>query len=161
MKKMKEVQPLLQELNKKYADDPRTRQVKMMEIYRKHKINPVAGCLPILLQMPIFIALYGAFGSSVELWGANFFSFWITDLSKPDTIAAINFLGGTININVLPLIMVVSQILQTSLTPMSGDAAQQKMMMYFMPIMFLFFFWDMPSGLTLYWMACPRRRTGT
>lgn len=151
MKKMKALQPLLQDINKKYAKDPRTKQAKTIELYQKHKVNPVAGCLPLLIQMPIFIALYGAFGSSVELWGAEFVSFWIRDLSKPDTVATLSLAGSSFNLNLLPMLMAGTQILQTKFTTVSGDAAQQKMMMYLMPVIFLFFFWDMPSGLTLYW----------
>jgi YidC/Oxa1 family membrane protein insertase len=151
MKKMQAISPLLKEINKKYANNAQEKQKRLMEVYKKHKINPVSGCLPMLIQMPIFIALYGAFGSSVELWGANFISFWISDLSQPDTVAIIPIFGTVINLNLLPLIMTGSQIAQTKLTPVSGDANQQKIMMYLMPVMVLLFLWNMPSGLTLYW----------
>ncbi|MBW7856761.1 MAG: membrane protein insertase YidC [Leptonema sp. (in: Bacteria)] len=150
MKKMSALKPEMDIINEKYKDDPNEKQKRIMEIYKKHKINPAKGCLPVLIQIPIFIALYSAFSESIELWGSPFI-WWMTDLSAPDTIYTINawiFHGYTINI--LPLIMVVSQFAQQRLTTVSSDP-QQKMLMYVMPFIMIFFFWSMPSGVTLYW----------
>ena len=118
-----------------------------MQLYKDHNINPAKGCLPILIQMPVFIALYSAFSEAIELWRSPFI-FWMTDLSAPDTVAIIPFIG--IGLNILPLLMVASQFLQQRFTTVVTDP-QQKMLMYMMPVMMLFFFWEMPSGVTLYW----------
>lgn len=150
MKKMSALKPEMDLVNEKYKDDPNEKQKRIMEIYKKHKINPAKGCLPVLIQIPIFIALYSAFSESIELWGSPFI-WWMTDLSAPDTIYTIDtsILHG-FTINILPLIMVVSQFAQQRLTTVSSDP-QQKMLMYVMPFIMIFFFWSMPSGVTLYW----------
>lgn len=147
MKKMSALRPEMEELNEKYADDPQEKQKRMLEMYKKHNINPAKGCLPILIQMPVFIALYSAFSEAIELWKSPFI-LWMTDLSAPDTVAMIPYIG--IDLNILPLAMVVSQLLQQHFTTVVTDP-QQKMIMYFMPIMMIFIFWQMPSGVTLYW----------
>lgn len=147
MKRMQALKPELDALNEKYADNPQAKQQKLMELYKKHNVNPMKGCLPILIQMPVFIALYSAFSESIELWQSPFI-FWIDDLSKPDTVAQIPWLGW--NLNILPLVMVVTQIAQQHFTTMVTDN-QQKMIMYMMPLMMLLFFWQIPSGVTLYW----------
>jgi len=150
MKKMSLLKPELDKLNEKYANDPTERNKKMMELYKKHGINPAKGCLPMLIQMPIFIALYSAFSESIELWNSPFI-FWMTDLSRPDTIAVLNLLViNDFHLNILPLLMVASQIGSQIFTTVTADP-QQKVMMYMMPVIFLFFFWSMPSGVTLYW----------
>jgi len=151
MKRMAALRPELDKLNAKYADNPQEKQKRTMELYKEHNINPAKGCFPILIQMPVFIALYSAFSESIELWRSPFV-LWMKDLSGPDTIFIIPNLLVTQNfhINILPLIMVVSQLLQQRLTTVVADP-QQKMMMYLMPFMMLFFFWNMPSGVTLYW----------
>ncbi len=152
MKKMTALKPELDKLNEKFADDPQGKQKAMMELYKKHKINPAKSCLPIFIQMPIFIALFNAFSESVELWQSPFI-LWMTDLSLPDTIftlpATWAVVGGW-NLNILPLLMVASQIGYQKFTTMTTDP-QQKMMMYILPVMFIFIFWSMPSGVTLYW----------
>ena len=104
-----------------------------------------------VIQIPIFIALYSAFSESVELWRSPFI-WWMTDLSGPDTIMIIPDLIFVKNfhVNILPLVMVATQLLQQMTTTMSADP-QQKTMMYIMPIVMIFFFWNMPSGVTLYW----------
>ncbi|MFN3605319.1 MAG: YidC/Oxa1 family membrane protein insertase [Leptonema sp. (in: bacteria)] len=150
MKKIHNLKPEIDRINEKYQD-PAERQKRIMDLYKKHKINPAMGCFPILIQIPIFIALYSAFAESIELWKSPFI-FWMKDLSQPDTIYVIKnfaFLNN-FHINILPLIMVGSQLLQQKLTMVSLDP-QQKFLMYFMPILMLFFFWGMPSGVTLYW----------
>ena len=150
MKKMQAIKPQLEKINEQYADNPQEKQKKQMELYRKEGINPAKGCLPIVVQMPIFFALYSAFSSSIELWGSPFL-LWIQDLSQPDTLAVLPIFGG-FHLNILPLFMVVTQILQQHFTQMTVDP-QQKMMMMFMPLMMLFFFWQFPSGVTLYWIV--------
>lgn len=153
MKKMQVLQPELKIINEKYKNNPQEKQKKIMELYQKHKANPLGGCLPMVIQVPIFIALYSAFSSAYELWQSPFV-LWITDLSEPDTLytfdSTLPLLGG-FNLNILPLVMVVSQYLQTSLTMVSGDANQQRMMK-FLPLVMLIFFWNMPSGVVLYWI---------
>lgn len=150
MKKMSALKPQIEKLNLVYADNAQEKQKKLMELYRKEGVNPAKGCLPIVIQMPVFFALYSAFSESIELWGSPFI-FWITDLSKPDTLIVIESLGN-FNLNILPLLMVITQILNQHFTQMTVDP-QQKMMMYFMPVMMLFFFWQFPSGVTLYWIV--------
>ncbi len=147
MKRMSALKPEMEALNEKYADNPQEKQKKLMQLYKDHNVNPAKGCLPILIQMPVFIALYSAFSEAIELWRSPFI-FWMTDLSAPDTVATIPFIG--IGLNILPLCMIASQFLQQRFTTVVTDP-QQKMLMYMMPVMMLFFFWEMPSGVTLYW----------
>lgn len=151
MKKMTAIKPELDALNEKYADEPQEKQKQLMELYRKHKINPAKGCFPIMIQMPIFVALFSAFSEAIELWQSPFV-LWMTDLSRPDTVLALNNLPvvGEFHLNILPLLMVGSQILYQQFTTMTADP-QQKMLMYMMPLVFVFMFWSMPSGVTLYW----------
>ena len=148
MQKMSTLRPQIEEINKKYTD-PRERQKKIIEFYRVNKVNPAKGCLPILIQMPIFISLYSAFANSVELWHSPFM-LWMTDLSQPDTVWMVPFIN--IGLNILPLVMVVTQVLQQHFTMTISDP-NQKMLIYLMPCMMLFFFWQLPSGVTLYWTA--------
>jgi YidC/Oxa1 family membrane protein insertase len=147
MKRMSALKPEMERINEKYADNPQEKQKKVMQLYKDHNVNPAKGCLPILIQMPVFIALYSAFSESVELWRSPFV-LWMTDLSAPDTVAMIPYIG--IGLNILPLMMVTSQLVQQRFTTVVTDP-QQKMLMYLMPFMMLFFFWEMPSGVTLYW----------
>ncbi len=151
MKKMQELSPLLKEINEKYADDPKEKQAKTLELYQKNKVNPASGCLPMLVQIPIFIALYTAFSDTIDLWKSPFL--WIKDLSEPDTVwQTANFYGfGAVSLNVLPLIMVGTQFFQMQMTSTAGSDPNQKTMMYMMPFIMLFFFWSMPSGVTMYW----------
>lgn len=150
MKKMQALAPEVKIINEKYAKDPQMKQQKTMELYKKHKANPMGGCLPIIIQIPIFIALYTAFSDTIDLWNEPFL--WIKDLSEPDTIYTLeNLMGMNIPVNILPLLMVGTQILQTKMTSVSTDP-NQKAMMYVMPVVMLYFFWSMPSGVTLYWI---------
>ena len=144
MKKMQAVQPKIKELREKYKDNPQLMNSKMMELYRTEGINPFGGCLPILLQIPVFFALYSTFNGAVELRQSSFL--WCRNLAAADTVAYI----FSLPINPLVLIMTALMVLQQYLTPMSMEPAQRKMMLA-MPIIMLFFFYDLPSGLTLYW----------
>ena len=144
MKAMQKFQPLMNKLREKYKDDAQRLNTEMMKLYKEHKINPFAGCLPMLVQIPVFFALFAMLRSAVELRGASFL--WIKDLSQPDTIAHV--LGFPLN--PLPIAMGVSMIWQMKITPQTGDPKQQQMMM-FMPLMMLFFFYSSSSGLVLYW----------
>ena len=150
MKKMQELSPQIKHINEKFANDPAKRQEKIMELYKKNNANPMGGCLPMLIQIPIFIALYTAFSDTIDLWKSPFL--WINDLSEPDTIYTTPaFLGMTgIALNILPLIMVGSQFIQTKMTSVASDPNQQTMM-YVLPFVMLYFFWTMPSGVVLYW----------
>lgn len=145
MKRMQALNPKITEIRDKYKDKPEVLNKKIMELYKKEKVNPASGCLPLLLQMPFFFALYSALINSVDLWQAPF-TLWIQDLSLPDTV----FTLSGFNINILPLIMTGSTYLQQKMS--SGDAAgQQQKMMAFLPLIFIVIFWNMPSGLVLYW----------
>ena len=143
MKEMQRVQPLMKQLQEKYKDDAKRLNIEIMNLYKAHKVNPFGGCLPMLLQMPILFALYNTIRYTIELRQAPFI-FWIKDLSLPDTVTAI----AGININILPLVMGISMLLQQK---MSNVDPQQAKMVMFMPIIFTFFFWNVPSGLVLYW----------
>lgn len=147
MKKMQMIQPEVKKLREKYKDKPKKLQTEQMLLYKKHGVNPLAGCLPMLIQIPVFIALFKVLRSAVELRFAPFL--WIKDLSEPEGLFAgmIPIVGS---LNILPLAMAGTMVLQQRLTPTAGDPQQQKMMM-FMPIMMLFIFYGMPSALVLYW----------
>jgi len=145
MKKMQQLTPKLNELKAKYKDKPDLMQKEMMKLYRENKVNPMGGCLPLLLQMPFFFALYSALIDSIDLWHALFI-LWMKDLSMPDTVFSIS----GFDLNILPIIMTVSTFLQSKLTTVD-TGGQQKMMMMLMPLVFIFIFWSMPSGLVLYW----------
>jgi len=158
MKRMQLIQPQMSKLREQHKKNPEKLNKEMMELYRKHKVNPFGGCLPMLLQMPVFIALYVAISKSALLINQRFL--WIGDLSSPDNVSlpfSLPFLGDRIHI--LPLIMVGAMVVQQKLTSMStagqdpAMAAQQKMMSVTMPILFGFIFYSMPSGLVLYWLT--------
>lgn len=148
MKRMQALQPELKKLREKYKKDPKKLQEKQMLLYREHKVNPLAGCLPMVIQIPVFIGLFTVLRSAVELRYARFL--WIADLSEPEGLLAgvLPFPAG--GLNILPLFMTATMVLQQRLTPSAGDPQQQKMMA-FMPVMMLFIFYNMPSGLVLYW----------
>lgn len=153
MKKMQVLQPQIQKINEKYKDKPQEKQRKLIEVYKVNKVNPVGGCLPILVQIPVFIALYSAFSDAYELWKAPFIMGWIPDLSEPDIFFSFSEdlpLVGGFAVHLLPLLMTISQFLQTKFSMVSTDP-NQKIIMYMMPFMLLFFFWKMPAGVVLYW----------
>ena len=146
MRQMSTVQPKLKALKEKYAKDPKKLNKATMALYKEEGVNPMGGCLPLLIQMPLLFALFQVFRSTIELRGEPFI-LWITDLSAPDTLFEI----GGFPINILPLLMGISMLLQQRLTPTTGQAGQQKQMMYFMNIFFIFIFYRFPSGLNLYY----------
>ncbi len=148
MKRMALLQPEMAKIKEKYKDDPQKVNAKTMEFMREHRINPVAGCIPIVIQIPVFIGFYQMLNAAIELRGTGFL--WACDLSQPDTLFMIP--GTHLPFNLLPLFWAASTWWQTSLTPTApgADPAQQKMMK-FMPFMFFFFLYNMASGLTLYW----------
>jgi YidC/Oxa1 family membrane protein insertase len=153
MKRMAAYQPQMAEIREKFKDDPQKMNKRVMEFMREHKINPMGGCLPILIQIPVFFGFFTMLRSAVELRGAQFL--WACDLSQSDTVAnlpeSIPFIGD-FPINPLPMIMGVTMILQARMTPMSptADATQQKIMKY-MPLMFIVILYKFSAGLTLYW----------
>ncbi len=155
MKKLQEIQPIMNELKEKYKKDPQRMQKEMMELYKKHKVSPLGGCLPMLLQIPVFLALYQVLLRAIELRGAPFM-LWITDLSAPDTLfghipSMIPLLGG-FALGPLPLLMGATMFIQQKMTPTSMDPRQAKMMLL-MPIIFTFMFLNFASGLVLYWLV--------
>jgi YidC/Oxa1 family membrane protein insertase len=151
MARMKEVQPRLVAMKEQYKGEPQKLNQAMMEMYRKEKINPLGGCLPVVIQIPVFIALYWVLLSSVELRGAPWI-LWVHDLSLPDTSIS-GLIGLTsIPIGILPIIMAISMFVQTKLNPTPPDPIQAKVMMY-MPLVFSVMFFFFPAGLVLYWVV--------
>ncbi len=146
MCKMSEIQPLIKEVQQKFKGNPQKIQQETFLLYRQYKVNPLASCLPMLVQIPIFIAFFTMLRSVVELRFASFL--WISDLSQPENLFAGIF---PIAINILPVLTAVTMGLQTHLSPSAGDPAQKKMMTWMMPCMMLFIFYSMPSALCLYW----------
>jgi YidC/Oxa1 family membrane protein insertase len=144
MKRMQLLTPKMTELKEKYKDDPTKMNEELMKLYKQYGVNPLGGCLPMLVQVPIFFGFYSMLGSAIELRNSHFL--WIHDLSQPDTIT--HFMGFPINL--LPIIMAGTMLWQMAISPKSGDAAQQRMM-YFMPVIFLSFAYNYASGLALYW----------
>ncbi len=152
MRKMQALQPKLKSLQERYKKDPTKLQHEMMQLYRRNHVNPMGGCLPMLLQIPIFIAFYQVLNETVEIKGAPFI-FWIQDLSEPDRLFHFPFMIPLIgqSFNLLPLLMLGSMVWQQKLTPQAGATPEQTKMMAFMPLIFGFLFYQMPSGLVLYW----------
>ncbi len=155
--KMAALNPKIQEIRTRLKSKPDIMNKEIAELYRREKINPLSGCLPMLLQIPVFFALYNLLNSYFELRGAMFIPGWIPDLSVPESILnfpfAIPLLGWTA-LRALPLLMVGSQLLQGKFTQpadQSQAGSQMKLMTYALPIVFLFILYDMPSGLVLYW----------
>ena len=146
MRKMAALSPKMTEMREKYKDDPQKLNEEMMKLYREYGVNPLSGCIPMLIQIPIFFGFYTMLGSAIELRNSSFL--WVKDLSQPDTIAFIP--GIHFPINLLPIVMAGSMVWQMVISPKSGDAVQQRML-YFMPIIFLAFSYNYASGLALYW----------
>lgn len=144
MKRMAKLKPEMDKLKEKYPDDPNKLNTEMMGLYRKFGINPLGGCLPMFIQIPIFFGFYRMLQYAVELRGQGFL--WVDDLSQPDTLAHI----AGVPINLLPIVMAITSFLQIKMTPMTGDKMQQRIMM-FMPFMFFFFCYSFASALALYW----------
>jgi YidC/Oxa1 family membrane protein insertase len=139
MGKMKDLQPKIMALKEQYANEPQKMQQEMLAIYRKEKVNPMGGCLPMMVQIPVFIALYFVLLSSIEMRGAAWLG-WIHDLSKPDPLY------------ILPVFMAVSMFLQMKLNPKPADPMQAKMMMI-VPMVFSVMFFFFPAGLVLYYVV--------
>ncbi|MCF8056618.1 MAG: membrane protein insertase YidC [Desulfocapsa sp.] len=151
MKNMQKLQPKMAKLKEKYKDDPTRMNQEVMNLYKTYKVNPLGGCLPMVLQIPVFFALYKVLLMCVELRHAPFM-LWITDLSAPDRLPIgidIPYLGG---IPVLTLLMGGSMFLQQKMTPTTADPTQAKIMM-FLPVLFTFMFVNFASGLVLYWFV--------
>lgn len=152
MAQMREVQPVMERLREQYKDDREKLNKEMMELYRRYKINPLGGCLPMLVQMPVFIGLYQALSSAIELRQAPFGG-WIQDLSRPDRLGSLDLLFiHPPGIPVLTLLMGATMLIQQMMTPATGDPTQQKMMML-MPVIFTVMFVNFPAGLVLYWLV--------
>jgi len=150
MERMRALSPKLKEIKEEFADDRQKQSEKTMALYKSEGVNPLGGCLPMLLQFPVFIGLFYALRSTIQLRQAPFFG-WMDDLSVPESLFEIPGLG--IPFRVLPLIMGATMVLQQRITPMQADPAQAKMMMTVMPIMMTVIFYQFPSGLVLYWMV--------
>lgn len=162
MRRMQDMQPRMEEIRRRYKDDPRGMNEQMMAMYREQKINPVGGCMPMLVQMPMFFALFSALQSSIELRNAPFIS-WIDNLSGPDILAtlptSLPVIGN--HLSLLPFIMGGTMLWQAKLTPSMGGSGpqaaamrqQQFLMRWVMPIMMTFIFYKMPSGLVIYWIV--------
>lgn len=154
MAEMKKIQPLMTEIREKYKNDKKKMNEQIMSLYKTYKVNPVAGCLPMIVQLPVFFALYRMLYEAIELRHAHFFG-WITDLSAPDRLFDFNFsiplMQPPYGIPVLTIIMGATMFLQQQMSPSVGDPAQAKMMK-FMPIIFTAIFINFSSGLVLYWL---------
>lgn len=154
--KMQALQPKMQEIQKRYPNDPQKQNELMAELYRKEKINPIGGCIPMLIQFPILIAMYGLLNKHFELRDALFIPGWIPDLSQPDTVLTFPFhiplLGNQLHL--LPIIYTVSMIWSMKMTQTSGadsNSGMMKFMTWGMPLIFFFWLYNSPSGLMLYW----------
>jgi YidC/Oxa1 family membrane protein insertase len=147
MKEMQKLQPKVAKIREKYKDDREAMNKELMALYRAFKVNPLAGCLPMVLQLPVFIALYNVLGYAIELRHASFVStlpfsqiVWLSDLSSKDPLL------------ITPLVMGATMFIQQKMTPTPGDPAQAKMMQ-FLPLIFTFLFLNFASGLVLYWLV--------
>lgn len=152
MKAMKKLQPKMQKIREKYKDDKEKMNQEVMQMYRTHKVNPIGGCLPMVLQIPVFFALYRLLYSSIAIRHAPFL-WWINDLAAPDRFpigVQIPYLGN--GLPILTVLMGVSMFAQQKMSPTGGDPKMEKMMMM-MPVVFTVFFVNFPSGLVLYWLV--------
>ena len=153
---MKALQPEMMQIRERFSEDRQKMNMEMMALYRREKVNPAAGCLPILLQIPVFFALYKVLFVTIEMRHAPFFG-WIQDLSAPDPTSIFNLFGlipislpGFLMIGIWPLIMGVTMFLQQKLNPPPADPMQQKIFMA-LPIVFTFLLAQFPAGLVIYW----------
>ena len=144
MRKMALLSPKMTEMREKFKDDPQKMNQEVMKLYKEYGVNPLSGCFPMLIQIPIFFGFYSMLGTAIELRNSSFL--WVHDLSQPDTIAHV--LGFPVN--VLPIVMAGTMVWQMIITPKTGDAMQQRIF-YFMPVIFLAFCYNYASGLALYW----------
>ena len=139
MKEMQKIQPEMNRLRETYKNDKARLQQEIMLLYKRRKVNPMSGCLPMVIQIPVFIALYNALQNTIEMRHAPFF-LWIQDLSAKDPLY------------ITPIIMGATMVIQQKMTPSAADPSQAKMMLL-MPVVFTFMFLNFPSGLVLYWMV--------
>jgi YidC/Oxa1 family membrane protein insertase len=156
MQKMKKIQPKIQQIREKYKDDREKLNQELMQVYKTYKVNPMGGCLPMVLQIPVFFALYRMLNSAVELRHQPF-TLWINDLTAPDRLNIgfsidLPMIGHLDGIPVLTILMGLTMFIQQKMTPSAGDPRQEKIMLI-MPIMFTFFFINFPAGLVLYWFV--------
>jgi YidC/Oxa1 family membrane protein insertase len=155
MKEMQKLQPHMAKIREKHKNDKQKMNQELMGLYKTYKVNPMGGCLPMIIQLPVFFALFRVLGSCIELRHAPFM-LWITDLSAPDRLFnfpfQIPFMQAPYGIPVMTLLMGASMFIQQKMTPTVGDPAQAKMMM-FLPVIFTFMFINFPSGLVLYWFV--------
>jgi YidC/Oxa1 family membrane protein insertase len=156
--RMQTLSPKIKEIQEKYKDNPQKMNAEMAEFYKKEGYNPLSGCLPMIIQIPIFFAMYNLFNNHFDLRGAMFIPGWIPDLSLPESI--LNFgdfrlpILGWNDLRLLPFIYVGSQLLygKVTQTPDQQGNSQMKIMLYAMPVVFFFILYDVPSGLLLYWI---------
>ena len=151
MKKMQKLQPKIMKLKEKYANDKTKLNQEMMGLYKTEGVNPMGGCLPMVIQIPVFFALYKALSGAIELRHSHFF-WWINDLSAPEDLFTFHVAGYALPLRILPLIMGITQVIQQKMTPTTADPMQEKIMLL-MPIVFTFMFWGFSSGLVLYWLV--------
>lgn len=156
MSKMKKLQPEMVRLRERYEDDKVKQQQELMELYKKEKINPLAGCLPVLIQIPVFFALYKVLFVTIEMRHAPFFG-WIQDLAAPDPTSLFNLFGlipidlpQILLVGIWPIIMGITMFLQTKMNPAPADPMQEKIFLY-MPVVFTFVLASFPAGLVIYW----------
>ena len=157
MAKMKKVQPKIKALQERFKDDKKQLQMEMMNLYKRDKVNPASGCLPMLIQIPVFFALYKVLSVSILMRQAPFFG-WITDLSQPDPSSVFTAFGylpwpipSFLNIGVWPLLMGLTMVIQQRLSPSAATGKDQKMIMNMMPVIFTFMLGNFASGLVIYW----------
>jgi YidC/Oxa1 family membrane protein insertase len=143
---MSKLTPKMKEIKEEYKDDPQKQNQEIMGLYKKYGVNPLGGCLPMFVQMPVFLGFYRMLSSAVELRHESFL--WVTDLSMPDTLFEIP--GLNIPFNLLPLLMAVTMVIQMKVAPQSGDATQ-RMIFMLMPVVFLVICYNFASALSLYW----------
>lgn len=151
MAKMKLVTPKMTDIRTRFKGEPQKMNAAMMELYKKEKINPIGGCFPMIVQIPVFISLYWVLLASVEIRNASWL--WVHDLASPDILlGAYNIFGFHLTVGILPILMAVSMFIQTKLNPTPPDPIQAKVMMW-MPIVFSIMFFFFPAGLVLYWVV--------
>jgi YidC/Oxa1 family membrane protein insertase len=163
MSRMKKVQPEMERLKKLHAEDAQKQQMAIMELYKREKVNPLTGCLPMLIQIPVFFSLYKVLYVTIEMRQAPFYG-WIHDLSAPDPTSIINLFGllpfdphavlpsflAILSIGVWPILMGITQFIQTKLNPAPSDPVQARMFTL-MPVIFTFMFATFPAGLVIYY----------
>jgi YidC/Oxa1 family membrane protein insertase len=160
MSRMKKVQPYMEEIKKAHKEDPQRQQQEIMALYKREKVNPLTGCLPMLIQIPVFFSLYKVLYVTIEMRQAPFYG-WIHDLSAPDPTSILNLFGllpyhipafvpAYLSIGIWPILMGITQFVQTKLNPAPTDPVQAKMFT-FMPLIFTFMFATFPAGLVIYY----------